>query len=415
MSIKRNHVEPGGFKSLSIKADGVDISSLLSKLNVFQDIFNPTWTARLEILDAENTQITQDIHIGSEVEIIIETETQEPCNGVASKSFNFIIYNISNKTLIKKGLYGYILELITKDAVKDSKTRISKSYKKVTPNELVNKILEDGGFGKAEVDNDPIKYDVIIPNWTPFTAVEWVCRFSKLPQFGADFTFFQKDENRYAFKSVENMFKEKSGYRFIHKESNFRENSIKEDSDSFIKIQSYSFISELDGLKNMVSGFFGNKSIAHDIINKKVETTEYVYSQDNPQDKQNKPWKGTEFEDAKDSVHSFSTLHSGMTSKTQSIHETHQKWKGSRKSHQIKLDTNRLLFNIPGSICIWDAIGKTVEIELPTQEDVTKEMFDKYFKGDYLVLAINHMITPTNYWISIEGGKKRLNTKITED
>lgn len=412
MGILHSQVQPGQFKSLQIIADGKnDITEIVVSCNVYQDIFTPTWTGKLMIMDATNTQHTMDIHVGSEIEITIQTESP-PCS--ETKSFKFIVNNISEKTLLQKTLYGYKVSLVDEYAYKDIKTRVSKSYTQMSPPEIVNKVLSDSGMGSAETDDDPTKYDVIVPNMTPFTTVQWISRFAKPEDSGADFTFFQKDSGgKFAFKSLEKMFKESSGYKLKHKEANYRVNGV-EDPDNFIIIQKYQFISEVDGLRNLAVGFFGSSTIAHDIVNKKIVKSEYTYAQDTPEDLEKKPWKGKSFENVKDSVISFMTLHDGMTSKTISMNETHDVWKGSRKSQLLKLDTNRLILNLPGAACLWKVLGKTVDVELPPQEDLSKERLDKYFRGDYLVTAINHMITPESYHVALECSKKRLEKKIEE-
>ncbi len=407
-----NNVQIGHYKTFSVTIDGKDFTSIIADTDIYQDIYTPTWSGTLTVIDAVNAQVVNNIAVGSKVSIKVTTDAPLPCKGVSSKTFDFILHAITDKVLIKKGVYGYIIKLIPEEALLDVSTRISKSYKNKSPQAIVSSILSDSGLGSLEdKSSDSNVYDVIIPNWSPFVATNWVCKFAKTSKAGADWVFFQSDIGKFKFKSIEDMFSDSTGYKFIHGEMNYRTESHKENDDSFIKIQKYQFISQLEGYKNMVMGFFGNSSIAHDIINKQFITTEYKYSQDIPLDNNNKPFKSDKFDSPNSSI-MFTTLHGGMTSSSISPQENAKEWLGSRRSHQMKSDTNRLVIEVAGSACIWETVGKTVNIELPSQEDVTKDKLDKYYKGDYLVTAIRHHISGKEYMNIIELSKKRLASKI---
>lgn len=408
MAVRRRNVKPNEFKSYKVTINGNDVSKLIGAIDVFQDVFSPNWTGSIMLIDAVNIQNSSDVAVGNKVNIDITSDTPLPCGGVSSKSFSFVIHSISNKTLIKKNIYGYELELVATDSIKDIKTRVSKSFKKKKVEEIVKDIIQEKIGGSIQTSSSQEKFDVIIPNMTPFTAINYVANFSQKQNKEPDWVFFQSDFGSYKFKSLDEMFSDGTGYKLIHSEANYRDNEKIENPDAFIKMQKYSFVSEFDGMKNLVNGMFGNKVIAHDIINKKIVESEYTYSKDNSSDKTNKPFTGSDFEDAQDSAISYMTLHDGMTSTTRSFHENHDKWEGARRSAIHKLDTNRLLVEVAGGACWWKAIGKKIDVELPSQEDISGETNDKYYKGSYVVLAIKHNIIGNNYKITMELGKKRL-------
>jgi hypothetical protein len=418
MPIDVSQVQPGQIQTLIVEIDDKDYSKLCTSVEIYQDIFSPTWSANMMLMDSVNIQTNDGITVGSEVFIELETSDNKPCGKDYAKQYHFVINNISDKILIKKRVYGYKISMITKELYISMNNRVSKYYGKMPPNEIVNKILQDGGVGgEIEADDDPTQYDVIIPNWTPFVAINWVAQFAQVPSKGADFVFFQSDdEQKYKFKSVEKMFEEEStDLKYITKERGYRKNSISEDEDSFLKINKFQMITELDGLRNTAMGFFGNKSIEHDIVDKKITEYEYTYSEDAPDDKTKKPFKGDHFEDSTKSSISFRTKHIGMTDGAPNPAETHDKWRGSRKSHQMKLETNRLLIEVAGSACLWDTLGKTIYLEIHPQEDKSKENLDKYYKGDWLVMAIRQTVNITDYVVVFELGKKRLEIEIEDE
>jgi len=411
MSVFRNHVKPFGFHSYTVSIDGSDVSNLISAFDVFQDIFSPTWTANLVIIDSINIQINQNVNVGSKVNIKIETDGRKPCDGVQGKSFNFVIHSISDKILFKKETYGYNVKLVNEAQITDFKKRVSKSFKKKKAEQIVKNVIQEEMNGSVESDSKEGTYDIIIPNLSPISTVNFVSKFAKKQNKEADFIFFQTDENKYKFKSFDSMFTDGIGgdFKLIHKEANYNITSGEENEDSFQKIQKYAFVSQLDGLRNMASGFFGSKTITHDIINKKIVEEEYKYGQFSPSDKSGKPYTGSVFNDAGNSVISYMTVHEDMTS-SKSFHDDSKNWEGSRRSSVLKLDTNRLVVEIPGGICWWQTLGKMIQVELPAQE--SNDDLDKYYTGQYVVMAIKHTISGNAYAITMELGKKRLNQSI---
>lgn len=411
MSIFRNHIKPFGFHSYTIKIDDVDVSNLVSNFDVFQDIFSPTWSANLTILDNDNIQINKNINVGSKVVITIETDGGKPCNGVMGKSFNFILHSISDKLLIKKETYGYQFKLVNEIQITDFKKRVSKSFKNKKAEQIVQNVIESELKGSVETDATEGTFDVIIPNLSPISTINFVSKFAKKQNKEADFMFFQSNENQYKYKSLDSMFNDGMGgdFKLIHHEANYKEKPSEENEDAFQKIQKYAFVSQLDGLKNIASGFFGSKTIAHDIINKKIVENEYRYGQFSPADKSGKPYKGSTFNDAGNSSISYMTLHEGMTT-SKSFHNEHESWEGSRRSSVLKLDTNRLIVEIPGGVCWWETLGKMIQVELPAQDNDIN--LDKYYTGQYVIMAIKHSILGNSYTITMELGKKRLNQSI---
>jgi len=413
MAVLRRNVKPNDYYSYKVSIDGKDYSNLVMSFDVYQDVFSPMWTANLTLTDAKNIQVTKDVAIGLPVVIEIETDTQAPCNGIQKKIYNFILHSISDKILLKKDYYGYLMKLVSEPQLMDFHKRVSKSFVSKKPESIVENIVQEklGGILEEKSSGDD-KYDVIIPNLSPISAINYVSKFSRKSYKEADWCFYQSDIGKYKYKSLEDMYNDDSGFKLIHKEINYREESyLKEDSNAFYKIQKYEFISQVDGLRNLAVGFFGSKTIAHDIINKKIIESNYSYSKFNEPDLINKPFKGSVFSGCEKSSISYMTYHEEMTSQTISFHENHSQWEGSRRSNIMKLDTNRLIVSIAGGACWWKTIGKMIKVELPSQEKTNPP--DKYYTGQYVVLAIKHSIINTNYTITMELGKKRLNTKLT--
>jgi len=402
------YVAPKDVYEYIVKISGVDITELVDTCEIYQDIFNPVWSGNLAMSDTENLLMLLPISIGDKVEITLETRPPpgHPCTG--KKKFIFFVSKIDDKEIVKERHYVYNLQLITKEFFKNEKLRVSEHFQG-GPASIASSIISGYGMGSLEISNANYNYDIIIPNMSPFVAVEYMATMAKA-QGGADFAFFQKDIGGvFAFKSMEEMFKDDSGIELVQENPNYREDreSGNDKKNSYRTIQNMKFLGNIDSINNFAMGFFGSKIIKHDIINKKITDSKYNYGQDNPTDKILKPFKGSIFEDCEESNVSYLPVHSGIV-QSMNPNENAEMWKPSRKSNVMKFETNRAVIEIPGHACLYKTIGKMIKIKMPSQETIENVGQDKYLKGEYLVTAIRHTVKNKSYTIVMEIAKKRL-------
>jgi hypothetical protein len=402
---------PNDISNYSVKLEGLDITSLVDQTDIYQDILSPIWSATISITDSNNLHSTLPIIIGMKVEITIETQAKNP--GAESKTYEFYIYKLGEKKFVKENTYKYQISLITEAFFINQKARVSKYFEKLPPAKIVGQIIKDSGLGTVETDNDPTKYTLIIPNWSPFSAVEWVSRFAKKPDTGPDFVFFQSDMDKFVFKSTEELFNTDSGIKFkqvLTQERDRQSGDILE--DSYLNIEQYKFSQSVNAIEHFNRGVFNNTVLYHDIVNKKYSKTKYNYSEDISEDKTHKPFKSPLFEGSHNSSISISPIHKGNY-EFLNTNETQQTWLGSRKANIMKFEMNKLLIDIPGHTSLYRILGKAVEVELPLHDfNSDFNELDKYYKGKYLVAAIKHSITGKHYKMVLELNKKRLNTPI---
>lgn len=401
------YVAPKDIYEYIVKVDGADVTNIVGQTDIYQDVFSPVWTASLAMSDTENLLMTLPIKVGSKVEITVETRPPNgsPCTG--KKRFIFYVYKINNFETVKERHTAYVLNCVAKEFFVNEKKRVSK-YFLGSPSSIASQIISTSGMGMLSSTGAERSYSLIIPNMSPFSAVEYMASFAKGAS-GSDFLFYQSDiGGQFKFNSVESMFKEDSGLEFKQQNPNYRDEPTKDKDEAFINIENIKFLNNLDTVSNFSRGFFGSKVINHDIIKKQLKTTTYSYSQDNSADVQNKPFTSGVFEDAEDSSISYMPVHPEVN-QGRSPNQDGFEWKPSRKSNSMKLETNRVLIDIPGHACLYKSLGKMCKLRLPSQQTLTEEKEDKYLKGAYLITAIRHTISNNTYHMTMECVKKRLN------
>lgn len=404
-----NQGAPNDIKYFNVKADGKDITSMVIQADVFQDLFMPTWSCQIAFSDSQNLLMNIPIKPGTEVVIIAETDY--PTNEL--KTFKFIVYKISDRVQIKQEHQGYMINCVTKEFYVNQKMRVSKSLKNQSPDAMVSTICSEYGIGSVvSADSDPKTYSVIVPNMSPFAAINWISRFTKNPSGGADFIFFQSDTGSFKFKSLDKMLVDRSGVKFKQVNPNVLGGDSNHNMENFLNIEYYEFLTQHDSMNNFAAGYYGNKVISHDIYTKTFSASTFSYGDDIAADKSNKPFAGDQFDGVYDShivYQPVSTNGAGVNIQTPP--DTHTEWLGSRKTNVMKLEENRLVMTVPGSVSHFKLLGKQVDVELPSHQDHDESIYlDKYMKGSYVVAAIRHSFATESYKCTLELGKKRLET-----
>lgn len=398
----------GDIKKLSVKVEDKDISTAAEYIQIYQEIFSPCWSAVVTIDDNANMLMNIPIRPGTEIEIEVETETESVLDG--NKTYKMVIYKIGDKIFKGQMHQRYNLYCATKNFLKNQGIRISKSYSNKKPEEACKSIISEYLGGEVESDESDNNYHIIIPNWSPFTAAWWCAKLA-IKNNSSDFIFFLKDDDKYWFKSVEELYKnEDTGITFKQKPANFRGDSGDYEDDYSIMITKYNF-EHYEGLGNLGSGYYRNKLLTYDFINKKFEEKLFTFGDDNQEDKEKKPWDTELFDGAENANVSFMPVHPGLHSNS-TIDDTVKTWHTSRMSRLMVLEQDNYTLQIPGGAKCWEWLGRTCEIDLPSHQDQEDEVYDKYFRGKYFVKAISHILTPDYYTTNLQCCKIRMNEKM---
>lgn len=138
------------------------------------------------------------------------------------------------------------------------------------------------------------------------------------------------------------------------------------------------------------------------------EKKEFKFGDDCGADASKKSFDDGVFGDSKLTNIAYVPKHEGMFEGGENIYDRSDDWSGSRKSSFMKYDQDRMFVQIPGGIKSWEWLGKGIEVELPSHEDMSGEKLDKYYQGKYLVVAVSHQISGEQYNVTLELVKKRV-------
>lgn len=396
----------GDLKKFRVLINDKDVSAAVVSAHIFQEIFSPTTTCIINMLDTTNLLMTLPIRSGTKIKV--EIETDHNCIGDGEQDWEFVIYKIADKVAGSQGTLEYSIFAADEAFLINQTKRIHKSYSGKKTTDVAKNVVQEA-FGKSlEVDESDNTMQMIVPGWTPFYTMSWLLQTSTKDN-AADYAFYQTHDGKFAFKSFEQLYSnpdEYSGVTFQVRPANLRDNKGDSLYDYSTAIGVYWF-DHFDGLSNLASGYYTSKTASYDFLSKKWETKTFRFGDDNAEDKKYLKVDSEYMMDTEDANISFIPKHTGMFQNS-SYSDTADSWIASRKSSLMKFEQEKLIIQFPGTAGAAKWFAKSCDVDLPAQDSLSDEEFDTHRRGRYVITHMAHMINKDTYKINAELVKKRL-------
>jgi len=367
----------------------IDIRNLMIEMNIFEDIFSNSISGHIILGDAVNLPETMPI-IGEET---LEISFASSDNGnftYFDKTFD--IYKMSDTSLEGDKAKTYILYFTSRGYTVNLNKRISRSYNDY-PHNIVTNIYEktmglDGDKIFVEASNHT--KNLVIPNWSPFRTIDYLCQMSISRTFRtANYIFF---ENRigHHFVSLDYLISRPSSQTLIYQRAN---ESIEDYNMN--NVTTYFVDESFDISKNSIHGMYGSTLITHDVIKKKIQTYEYEYIVDFNKNKHTEinPDKLTH-------TRAGQTKTNIMLFPRNYANEFVDEWMQQRKSGIAQFANYVLTVTMPGNTN--QVAGNLVTFDVPSTQNSDKQTKDIYLAGNYIIAKLNHKLTPENYDMILE-------------
>lgn len=409
----------------------LEIKDIVIEFNYYEDIFNNGISGSLVINDSMAYIKTYQIQ-GNEV-LILSIDKPGFDNPLEK---NFRIYNIPNRNVAKPTNETYIISFCSEELYLNEQYKLSKSY----PDSKIIDIVKDIAFNSLKIDQKEfIDFDdttglrsLVIPNFKPIQAINWLCTFAMSADkgnIGSPFVFY---ENRYGFhfRSLLNLFQQPAYrlYQYDEKNLNSGNDLTKDINKDFVSVIEYEFISTFNSVEAVKQGMYSNKTYTIDPLRLKFGEKTFDYSEYTKEaaslEKNTMPISATNrFGDTVNQtagVHKFCISSTGQSEnkyikdKKITINENLVEQTVSARAAQLAmLCSNRVKILVPGDIEL--AVGKVVEFNMPTTvyTDKTKQKKpDEFNSGKYLITALRHIVNQqNNFYTCLELSKESFPSK----
>ena len=275
MSIKKSIYEEFVLES-SDRKRSIDISTGVISVDYYEDVFSPTITAKVKIVNTGNTIVpeggttSQSIYNGlplrggERVSVKIAGNSQtNPGLDFSKKVEDYLYVSSITDVISETNQESFTLHLVSREAITNETVRVGSKYPtSLKISDSVEKILKDTLKTSkiGTIDKTSNKYGFIGNLRKPFTVLVWLAAKAVPESSGsatAGFLFFQT-KNGFQFRSVDELIKQpaKATYTYSQATISYDENNNKVNND--FKILNYITEKNQNLIEKLKLGTYGS-------------------------------------------------------------------------------------------------------------------------------------------------------------
>jgi hypothetical protein len=419
----------------------VDVTNIMHGFSVNQSIFSPFITGAVSISDAVGLVKYLPI-VGNELMEISFVRPEGSSLSANSEDIpgqrydipetkpirqQFRIYKLSEKRKVSDFAVAYTLHFVSRESVKDIKTKVGKAYSKLLYSDMVSDIFDS--YLKIK---KPLKVEetigfqnFVVPIWRPVEAINNFATRSvsaKHPSAGSSFVFYE-DVKKFNFVTIESLFLQPVKEKYMIQPQNILapDTISKELTNSVNAIENITYQEDFDILyKNLAKGMYASKLTTVNLLQRSFEELEFFYDKkfkDQKHLEKNKlTFADSELLNSIDSTVMLTTTTKGIENYgTQEFSFAKEDWMQMRTSQMLaSLFQNRVTIIVPGNT--ERTAGEIVELAVLTPNSLQgypdrKFELDPYQSGKYLIVAIQHILDKKRYMMRISLTKDTYVTK----
>lgn len=415
---KTNDVNFEGMKLISDQGGVIDVSNLVLKVDLFEDLYSAFMTGAVTISDGVGLRNHFPI-AGTES---FDFSFRTPGVGAEPERVVLNVVSINRREIAKNGsTETYELKLRSPARLVNESTRVQGCYRgKIS--DIVAQIMDNylPGFPYL-VQPTKGEHKFTIPNMKISEVMDMLCRHAVSEEGDPNFVFYET-LGGFVFRSVGDMSKQPAVKTYNNKLSSVGDGKDKSRQE-FLKIQEYQVESDFDMETASSNGALASRLITHDLTTKTVSVSAFNYVSTfddyNHLNENRKVPVSSKFGAVNNGVNIFmpkSTLnHGDLYDNNQNYEDFVQGGLSTRRMW----NTNTLAIKVAGDSRL--RVGNVAELSMPSTEpkkDVNDSNYeDKYASGKYLITSIRHHflnIGTKEYTNTIEMSRDSLPTAIPD-
>lgn len=388
----------------------VDLSGRYVSFSIYENLFSNYLTGSINIQDDSNLIQNAPIIGNERLEIIFKTPSTEE---VRKK---FVVYDISvHERIPGKDQTVFTLQFASPQFLTGTTSLISKSFKNIAFSEIANKLFDE--FLVNDKKEDKFNYvrdtgprtSVVIPNWTPFQAMNWLS--SKASYFdNYDYLFYEALDSFY-FASLAFLKKAKtSRIYFYMPRVAWVDSLFKNIEIEMSKILEYKLILEPTNKKELENnGMINSYAISHDTTFKTLTPNNHSFIEDHNNKEivrlSKNPLVPLSYAQNVPSISKYFIRNQGSFA-FDGIREQYSPFAiQKRTSHVMKNSSVVLKLDVHGDSR--RKVGDVIEVLVVAPDFVPAknfdEILDKRISGKYLITSIGHHVSQYDgYHMGIE-------------
>ena len=403
----------------SEKAFRVNLIPQTMSINLVEDVTMPVITGSIDVADGQDFRTLLPLTGNEKLELHIFTPGQREIQYIEGQTDTLAVYKIDKIRL--SGGTGrqqvYRVHFISREAIRNSITRISKAFSGPVEN-AVHEIISDEKYldtvKPIYLEPTATNSKYVIPNLKPFQTIKFLGQNAVSNKYSnAGYLFFERTDG-FHFRSFESLMALNGATARPVKEAYaIQPASVRNEKGDANVIQdlqspdSYSFENVANTLEELNKGLYANRLVTHDIYNKKITTFDYDYheqfgqffhtehDQGNRTDsKYLRPLAKLDDTDKVLSDYPMAKLMNVVD--TKKVHNDYEFTPPedilpNKVSQRAQMANFHLVMTVPGQTRM--NCGEMISFALPNQRPVQHDQpqtLNPYYSGRYLVLSLKH-------------------------
>lgn len=396
----------------------VNMTNQVIGIEIYEDMFSPFTTMAITVRESEDFINALPLR-GEE---IVNLEISTPSFTKEDQFFKgkYYIYKISDRQLLTDRNAVYTMFCISYEALVDLNMKQSKAYRG-NIGDIVKELLGKEGLSTTKKYNiEPTKNSIkYISNfWSPIKNLNFLTKGAVNNDGSASYLFFE-NRSGFNFVSLDKLYTQEVYQKFI-KDNYSRDTkgntSFRNLDRDYQRILDFKVRVPFDALKFTNSGAYASRIYAYDLVKKKYFAKDYdVLSEFNKTVHLNKKPLYTDMKPVSPANMIFNEVrhfasHDGFPDTSSVAHQQ------QRNSKLGLLRSSVIEINVFGRTDY--TVGQKVYVEVPkptviaakdqASTDNTKGFIDSTYSGNYIVTAINHVISRENHTCILELSKESM-------
>jgi hypothetical protein len=388
----------------------IDIKNIIEEINLFDNLFTPCVSGNILLSDAVG--LSEKLKLQGSEKLKVTIEKTENFDEISFEK-QFVLYKLTERKNINLNSQAYVIHFVSEEFILSEQKKVSQnfvgSYSTILKSILTNYLkVQDaspvqgkGGIGIIYPSAGP--QDIIIPNLTPFDAINFISKRAIALNYNTpDFCFYETIAG-YNFAPLKYLMSLDPVFNINFKPKNLSGDNMEQE---FLGARDLKVLSQFSVLDNIRDGSYAGKFIGFDTLTRtfKVTTVKTVYedesagSTNNLADAYNKENK--KYEDMAESrIVSYpfalprSTVAYIKENNPANINfaDNSEEYVFQRKSIFSNLTQRRLQLTMPGNFGLFS--GRMVYLSIPKYSISDKSnSTDRNLSGNYLITAVRHVI-----------------------
>ena len=386
-----------------------DIRGQIVQIELFEDMFSPFTTGTIVLTDALDL-VNFFPFIGEEY-LLLKISTPSFNDPDKIISGEFYLYKMDQRIMLNDKNQAYALHFISKEAIIDLNFKISKSFEGVS-SDIVKKLVSSPEGLRSDkrliLEQASNKIRFVSNFWSPAACLNYLAKVAVSDKSNSTYLFF---ENRFGFNFVtlNELFKPEPFQKFIFdnksREITPQGTNNQDPDEGFKRITSLRVEKSFDYMNRTMSGVYSSKMITHDFVSKKYAVKNYNLLSDykNHQHLNEYPIASSRVPVAPNAMQLHEQKHFGVYTDYSDI--TNTKYAQQRISLMGQAEAFKLQIVVPGRTDY--TVGMKVNVityktQPAAKRENTDDLIDKVHSGNYLIAAVNHVITKERHECHME-------------